>query len=157
MVSGWRFKVAKVKVKDDTKPEIKPYTYINALMKNTPLTPEQQACFEKVYSPWLTNIHFGNHPKTVFIANAINTNGISKRQNFDYYRVLMKTINVSYIPYIKAPEVDKSISMLMEYYKCSESVAKLYSRLLPDEEKKKIEKKILEKRTAVEKMKKNEK
>jgi hypothetical protein len=145
--------VAKVKTPSE-KPAVTPFSYITAIMKNLPLTLEQQAAFEKIYSPWLTNNHFASHPKTVFIANAINVNGISKRQNFEYYRNAIKLVGISYIAYIKAPEVDKDIAILMEYYKCSESVAKSYSKLLPKEEKKQIEKKILEKRSAIEKMKK---
>ena len=115
---------------------LSPFDISKNILQKTPRLDD--ATISSDLEPWMINMIFSNDINMSLMANAMNREGISKKMLYDfYYYGIPKTKR--FIPYnSKKEKLDKEIRYLMEYFGCSQDVAKDYVVLISDEEKAEI-------------------
>ena len=95
---------------------------------------------KSVNSFFLTR-YISNDPSTIYIANILNCNARNIPVDAQYKFIRNSTMEkVAFINYPKKDKLitDKDLKLIIEYYKCSEIVAKEYVKILGPEKTQEI-------------------
>lgn len=87
---------------------------------------------EPEYKPFLINRALSFDMQTILIANELNKRpNIPNNQQFDF---LLNTVSKSkkFVPWIKS-EKDETVSLLQEFYECSQEKATEYAKILNEQ------------------------
>lgn len=107
-----------------------PYSIMKSAIDKTFEPSEEE--IKTVNSFFLTR-YISNDPSTIYIANILNCNAKNIPIDAQYKFIRNSTMEkVAFINYPKKEKLitDKELKLIMKYYKCSESVAKDYVKVL---------------------------
>lgn len=109
------------------------FDYLKRLTNKTPID-ETKEQFEKDYNPWMINQFMSCDKQFIHLANAMNREGFTKEMNFDFYDNAIPKVK-RFIKYsAKKEKTEKTIQYVMEWYGCSQTVAKQYMEIISKEE-----------------------
>lgn len=119
---------------------MKPFDFLNSINDNKKDLigdSENPELAEKLYIPFITNKSLSYFIDTVALANEMNTRHfLDNKYQYDFLRLTVRK-RKRFAKWHKNEE-DTSLEAIMEYYKCSLSKAKIYIKLLSNDELKRI-------------------
>lgn len=121
-----------VKTEEEPKQtQVTPFSIINDLGRAKQMTFEEA---EKQFSPYLTNKSFGFYYDTIMYANEMNRSPhLPKSMQFEFYRTGVRPKS-RFGGWKKAPKSPENMTLIMEYYKYSESKALAALAILTEEQ-----------------------
>lgn len=109
-----------------------PFDYLKAINEKKDITVD-----DSVYSQYILNRAFSNFADTIFYANMANEMGeMSNEMHYDFLNGLIS--KKKRFSKWKKPTKDQYLEKISEFYGVSHQVAKMYSKILSQEEKEQL-------------------